>query len=840
MKVVGIGASAGGIEALKRFLTQLSPDTGAAFVIVQHLSPDFKSVMEELLQKYTTMPVQQIHQNTAVESNHIYLMPSDKTITYYQGVLMLHDRPSDKKLNLPIDEFFHSLGKNLKRDAIGVILSGSGTDGSRGARTIKEQDGIVMVQSPDTAEFAGMPNALIQLDIADDILAPEDIARKLEQVFKLNNLLSKNYSNGEYDELKSENGQRNWFEKIIDLTSSHSKISFQAYKIATLERRIEKQMALHHFSDLESYYNFLEKNNDQLDHLYRDFLISVTQFFRNKELFKEVKKEVIPKIFDQLKESATARIWVVACSTGEEAYTFGMLILEYLEENNLSHDFKIFASDVNNKSIAYASKGVYNSSVLANVPKRFVEKYFQQIGEHFQVKTILREKIIFAIHDVIADPPFINMNLISCRNFLIYLKPIAQSKILKTFYFSLLQNQHLVLGPSESLGELNSVFNNTNRQFNIFSKEAIDDLSIRQKFNPLLKLRPIKISTSVENFDYSSKKSKKKPKFDTNPFSDFLLKQNSSNILFLNHHLDVLYLKGNLEPILSLPNAFANLNLEKMLPETTILFFRDAIRKTLESDDIQLFKNFSFEKKGTTILANVFLEKIRLDELEEPIVYAKIEYLENEKVAEKKISESIIGDKNYDQERIIRLENEITLGREKMKKLVQQLEMSSEELNSSNQELLESNQELKRTNEELQSINEELHTVNTELQHKNIELKETNNDISNLLKTSNIGTIFLNKDLKIRKLTKSISHQFNLLQSDIGRSIRVFENQINDKNLVKLCQEVLANGKHYEEKVLAKNNRRHLLKIYPYFAGKEINGIVITLIDIHEVAKECE
>jgi two-component system CheB/CheR fusion protein len=598
-------------------------------------------------------------------------------------------------------------------------------------------------------------------------------------------------------------------------------------------------MALHHQQNIKSYYEFLQKNDKQVEDLYKDFLINVTRFFRDQDFFDELKEKVIPRIFADLKETETCRIWVAACSTGEEAYSIGILIMEYLQENKLDHDFKIFASDVNKKCITFATKGIYNASTLADVPNHLVSKYFKHKGEYFQTVNDLRDRIIFAIHDAIADPPFINMNLISCRNFLIYLKPETQSKILKTFYFSIKENQFLALGPSESIGELNGVFKQYDSSHNLFVKEIQEYNKVRQAFKPSPRIWSKRIDSYSDIYFTPAKEKNRFVEEVTDPFSIYLLRRFVPQTMFLNEGMDVLHINGNLEAILSLPKAVAKMNLKKMLPKTNVLFFQEAIRMVIDSKESRVFKNISFEKGGAITHTDVQFEKVQLVGIEEPVILVQFDYLAAEDVPPKTIIESTYSEDSIDQERVISLQNQIAGQKRKMQSMLQQLEAANEELNSSNYELLQSNQELQSTNEELQSLNEELHTVNSELQLKNKELVTANNDISNLLKTTNIGTIFLDNKLRIRKFTKAITHQFELIQGDIGRPITSFNNKLKGVNLGVLCKEILKNGHPVEREVLDKNEQQYILRLFPYFSKSitDIEGIVITLVDINNVVK---
>ncbi len=831
MKIVGIGASAGGVDALRKLLSGLSSKTGAAFVIVQHLSPDFKSVMAELLQKYTDMPVREMTKSILPEANHIYLMPGNKTLSLQYGMLNLYDRSDGSTLNLPIDKFFHSLGAELKNNAVGIILSGSGTDGSRGARTIKENAGIMLVQSPDSAEFESMPESLIQLDIADEVLPPEEIGQKLAAILK-----SKKTKTTTKTPSSVFTEQETVYEKIIEHISTVSGVDFSEYKPATLQRRMEKQMLLHNIADLQSFYDFLLENEDKTEILWRDFLISVTRFFRDKDFFREVDKSVIPRLFANLKADEPLRVWVPACSTGEEAYTFGILLFDYIKKHNLKRDFKIFASDVNKKSIEIASQGLYFPSILADVPPETLGTYFSKEGDCRRVKANLREKIIFAVHNVLKDPPFINMNLISCRNFLIYLKPPAQEKVLRTFYFSLKNEQNLLLGPSESLGELSSVFKVVNRPWNIYEKEEghLNDGRFRYKptveNNEPVPLKPVNYfvrdSTPVRIADDTL----------TNPFTEFLLEKFAPKTMVINRDTEILYLNGDWEKILSLPKALTRLSLDKMLPKIAYSAIADGLRLTTEANAAQIIKNVPFSKNGQNFTADLSFEFISDAAKNEDLFLLTVLENNRQHTTESGIRETDTQHKNYENEKILRLEKELEVVRGKLKSAEKVSENATRQLNLSNQKLLTANEELQSTNEELQSINEELHTVNTELQMKNKQLITASDDISNLLKTTDVGAIFLDKKLRIRMFTPAVTRQFDIIETDYNRPITAFANKLKNLSLEDLCRSVLDSGEGTEREVQDRNGHNYLLRIFPYRTHDKTDGVVLTLIDINDIS----
>ncbi|MEM1121946.1 MAG: chemotaxis protein CheB, partial [Bacteroidota bacterium] len=829
MKVVGIGASAGGIEALSSFLQHLPPDTGAAFVIVQHLSPDFKSVMDDLLKRHTSMPLQIIHENTFIKPNHVYLMPGDKTITFEHGMLLLHQRVAKTTLNLPIDAFFHSLGKSLEKDAIGIILSGSGTDGSRGVRTIKERGGLVLVQSPRSAKFDGMPNAAIRLDLADDVLPPQELAQKIGLILKTppENILA---------DVKNKEQEQKFFTQILAYVKEASQFDFSGYKLATLARRLEKRMLLKECEDLKAYYGFLTDNPAEIDILARSFLIGVTRFFRDRDSFRELETVTIPAIFASLPPNELARIWVPACSTGEEAYTIAILVDQYLRKNNLAHDFKIFASDVNKNAILFASKGVYDVSIAADVPKKSLLHYFQQMGGGYKVKKELKEKIIFAVQDVIKDPPFIRMHLISCRNMLIYLNTDTQNRVLRTFYFALHPAYYMFLGPSENIGDLTSVFDRRLKSINIYTKKEVALPRVlpaypasndrwRNKTNVRLKIPPLAKSTSpvlpaVEQ-----------PAL----FANYLLDKHSPTTLFIDEELTILYIQGNVDNLLNLPRALSRLNLKKMVSVDLVNIFADGVLQAINSQELCQYQEVIFKKKEKAISTHLIFQQVDLIEFKHPIVAVEIYVNPTEKSSTSVIAPAL-SNKNLSDERIMQLRNELHQKNKNIRQLTKKLEVAEKQKENSHRELITTNEELQSTNEELQSVNEELYTVNGELQQKNKETNATYNDLDNLLRSTNIGTIFLDNDLRIRKFTPAIRKHFDLVDKDINRLITSFSHNLKDVDLKAVCEEVLDTLEVYEKQVKAKNQQNFLLRILPYRTNRdEIKGLVITFIDVEDL-----
>lgn len=835
MKVIGIGASAGGLEAITRLVSKLSDGSGAAFVFLQHLSPNTKSMIGELLEKHTSMPVTMVYKDQPVRANHIYVMAENKNIVFSNGVLLTKDRPPDSEINLPIDQFFNSLGESLGSHAVGVLLSGTGTDGTRGLRTIKEKGGFVLVQSPETAKFDGMPRAAIDLKIADRVSPPEELAHDIEYI-----LTNRNFGTGEVS-FQNEKKEETYFDKIIQLVSKRTHVDFSEYREPTLSRRLENRMLLRKCTDLKAYWEILQQDATEVAALFSNFLIGVTNFFRDPEAYDILKEKVLPEVFSRPREEgAPYRFWVPACSTGEEAFTLAMLIEGYLREHNRKGvNYKVFASDIDEHAIQFALKSTYSLNMVADVPEQYKSKYFIREGDYMVIKPSLRKRIMFAVQNLLGDPPFINMDLISCRNLLIYLQPEVQQKALSTMHFALNPGGFLFLGPSESLGSLKYAFEKHTRSWNIFTKRADKSPRLQSSFS--LQSKPAPPEKSKPHM--SNLQSTFDPPFtDTDPFTRFLVERFAPIAFFVTEELDILYLNGEAEQILNMPRALARFNLSKMLSKEDLLTFKSGVQQVISEGGPISFESVLLKKRDKEFTAEVRFDLPHLPALYEAgekettpkVVLIEVYLPEEEKAGEQ---EGEPAPKNLAEGKVTTLQKQLKASKRRSQELVNELEATNEELQTSNRELMASNEELQSTNEELQSVNEELYTVNSELQMKNEELTTANNDISNLLKSTDIGTIFLDKELKIRRFTPAVRRQFNLIDSDVGRSITNFSTTFKGLDIEEVCQEVFRTLSPFEKEIVDKEDDHYLLRVLPYRTEEDyIDGLVLTFVNINELA----
>ncbi|MEZ4883632.1 MAG: CheR family methyltransferase [Chitinophagales bacterium] len=830
LRVVGIGASAGGLEAMRQFFSHIPDNIDASFVIIQHLSPDFKSLMDEILARYTKIPILTVNHDMPVYPNHIYLIPRDKNIVIKNGVLLVVNRSG--KLNLPIDIFLHSLGHDQGSNAIGVILSGTGTDGSRGTRTIKEAGGIVLVQDPNSAKFNGMPLATISIGLADNVLTPSLLA---ETVTKLANTFPHKLLDEENDI-----SLQGIFKRILLKVYNATGIDFEAYRKQTLLRRSEKRMQLNHIYKIEDYDEYMEVNPSEAKLLGKEFLIGVTRFFRNPEAFEILQERIIPEIVKNKNSYETIRIWIAACSTGEEAYSIAMLMMEYMVENDLPPNFKIFATDVDDLAINFASEGVYHDNIVADVSSKRLEQFFDLKMDKFHIKKKLRERIIFVNHDVLQDPPFINADLICCRNFLIYLNTDVQKRLLENYHYSLNQGGYLFLGPSESIGNLKQFFHSIDQKWNIY-ENVYDVVNTYSKKAPAWVTKnfasktsrksTLKPSESSSNSEDNYLNYKRQETF----FTSALVRRHSPICLFLSKELDVLFINGNVGQLFHFPQALVRMNIENLLESQESLLFRNGVRRALETRQTISYKDVPFNKYEELFNLDINFSWVHIPEVDNKVVLVEI-FIKGSTTALSSENVLEVDAGLLKEERVRTLELELKEVKEQKKSLIEELESINVELQASNEELLATNEELQSTNEELQSVNEELYTVNTELQSKIEEYTTINNDIANLLKSTEIATIFLDNYLRIRKFTSAISEQLDLVDSDIGRSITTFSHTLKNVDLAGLAKKVLLNLNTIEKEVIDIHDNFFLMRILPYRTSENmINGVVITFTNINEV-----
>ncbi|WP_103072391.1 chemotaxis protein CheB [Aquimarina sediminis] len=818
--IIGIGCSAGGLNALQDFFNSCPVNTGYAFVVIQHLSPNYKSLMPELLSRHTKMTVCEAKDENTLEPDHIYLIPGNKNIIIQDKKLLLISRSQRDQVNFPIDIFFSSLAIEQQEKAIGIILSGTGSDGTKGAMAIKKAGGVLFIQNPEDSNFDGMPISAISNGLSDFVLKADEIPNRL--ISFIENIKSgRPFSPIDYPDQKSIN-------KILEILKSGIEYDFFSYKKPTLSRSITKRTKATKNQSIENYIKYLENNIEEQHILVNKFLIGITSFFRDSDAYDIIKNKVIPNLIKKKTDDTNIiKIWVVGCSTGEEAYSLAMLFEEYLESTTSQGiEYKIFATDIDQKSIDIASKGIYKT-IDSGLSQERLSKYFIKKEDNHHVSPYVRQKIIFSKHNVLKDPPFNKVDFVSCRNMLIYMDSTIQRQVLTTIHKVLNQDGYLFLGSSESLGTLDNLFEKINFKWKIYIKHFSN---ISKKISTINKWK-------VDQTNYPKID---KSKYTKQPFEEKIEK--SINQILMNEldavsisvdkNFEIIHAFGKIKNYLNFPEEGFSNNLLKMLPNEYRIPLITSIRK-LSIDSIDSIKKqvkFSVEKNMLRIV-NILIHRIKMTSVNYESFL--ITFLEETKKEEKTVTAINNLSQNSDIEELEKTLNET---KRDLQSIIKELESSNEEMQMTNEELLATNEELQSTNEELQSVNEELHTVNGELQEKNTLLIQLNSDMENLVKNINIGTIFLDKQLRIRKFTPSINEHFQLRAEDIGRPINHFSGTLGGENLAMYSKNVIQTLQPYKKEVQNSLGNWFMMEIYPYKQHKDnIEGVVVNFINVHNI-----
>ncbi len=827
--VVGIGASAGGLEAIERFFDHMSADSGLSFILVQHLSPDFRSLMDELLARHTDIAIHRVTDGMPVAPNAIYLIPPKKNMFLSEGRLLLTDQDQKSGLNLPIDIFFRSLAQDVGDKAIAVILSGTGTDGSRGAKEIHEAGGLVIAQEPETAAFDGMPRAAIATGLADFVLAPEAMPDKLLQYVRhrpfFPDALPQDPSVHE-DELGT----------LFALLRRKFGVDFTLYKPGTIARRLERRMKLLGVSALTRYVRSLEETPEELDALYRDLLVEVTQFFRDREAFEILRREVIPLLCDQTKDGEL-RVWVPGCATGEEAYSLAMLFHEQTRSRPHAIDVKIFATDVHRASLEVASTGIYGEQSVSELPDDFQTRYFSRRRDHFVVAQEIRHMVIFAPHNLTKDPPFTKLDLISCRNVLIYLNSVIQKKILTLFHFGLKTGGVLFLGPSESVADLETEFDLIDGHWKVFRKQRDARFGVSSR---LATLQPLS-ETTLQIRERLDPLSRERGGLHVPEAFELLLQRFVPPSLLINEQHHLLHSFGDARKFLQVPEGKATSDVLRMLEPGLRIALSSALHRASKEQREVVYTGLRTRLGDFEIPVKLMV--LPLPERRSRSLLYLVCLHEDVETPTPVITHSDPFDYEGEAAQRIRdLERELTFNREHLQSTIEELETSNEELQATNEELVASNEELQSTNEELHSVNEELYTVNAEHQRKIDELTQLTTDMDNLLGSTDIGTLFLDSHLNIRKFTPAIGRIFNLLPQDIGRPLRHISSNISIEyeKLHAWIEQTLASGQASEQELPSVRTDTFLMRVHPYKTSNNVlTGAVLTFIDI-TATKETE
>jgi two-component system CheB/CheR fusion protein len=826
--IIGIGASAGGLEALEYFLRNVPERSGIGYVVIQHLDPTQKGMLPELLQRITAMKVIQVTDRTAVKPDCVYVIPPNKSMSIFKGVLHLFEPIESRGLRLPIDFFLRSLADDRHERSIGLILSGMGSDGCIGLRAIKEKNGIVMVQDPATAKYDSMPRNAMDSVIAD-IVAPADmLPGKLMEFLKRVPVIESDRD----IEIKDQSA----LEKIIILLRTHTGNDFSLYKKNTVYRRIERRMSVHKIDKINSYVRFLQENPKEVQILFKELMIGVTNFFRDTKVWEKLKETVIPGFLENINEGSVLRAWVPGCSTGEEAYSLAIVVKEVLEIINSRGgiSLQIFATDLDADAIDIARRGLYPANIATDVSPDRLNRFFNFSDEGYRVKTEIREMVVFAQHNVILHPPFTKIDILSCRNLLIYMDSELQKKLIGLFYYSINPEGIMLLGSSETLGMQSNLFTPLDVKMKIYKRTVTSSLPELFDFpSSFSRTKAVIIEKSVPD----------RSALNIQTIADQLLLQHfSPSGVLVNENGDIIYIHGHTGKYLEPAVGKANLNIFAMLREGLRKEFPHAFRQAVMKKEAVTLNKIKIGTNGGTQTVNVNIEWIDKPELLNGSVM--IIFTDVTDTADIHLP-VITSKKTLSNIRQTELENELLRTREEIQDTLEEVQTSQEELKSTNEELQSTNEELQSTNEELtsskeemQSLNEELQTVNAELQAKVDDYSRVNNDMKNLLNSTEIATLFLDKELNIRRYTIQATKIFKLIKSDIGRP---FTDQVSDllyPGLVADALEVLRTLVFIQKEIPTSDGRWYSVRIMPYRTFDDrIDGLVITFINISDHKK---
>ena len=818
--IVAIGASAGGLEPLERFFAAMPADTGMAFVVLQHLSPDFESRMDELLGRQTRLPIQKVTDGVEVEPDRIYLIPPRKEMIIAGRRLLLTDKDDARGFSLPIDHFFRSLAHDAGRRAVAIVLSGAGSDGSRGIREVHEGGGLVLCQSPDAARFQGMPLSAKQTGVVDAFLAPDEMPAAI-----LRYLNDPARTWDEPGDAPAQHGSA--MEDILRLLRAEYGIDFAHYKPTTVTRRIERRLSLSNQLDIEGYARQLASDPNELNALYRDLLIGVTRFFRDVEAFQQLETHVIPGILTQTPPNEEIRVWVAGAATGEEAYSIAILFHEQLEAMRRPLNVKIFATDVHRHSLEVASAGMYDEEALADVTAARRERYFVRDDHRYRVAKDLRQLIVFARHNLLTDAPFTRLDLVSCRNLLIYFQPLAQKKALSLFHFGMKTGGTLLLGPSETPGELADEFDTIDGHWRIYRKRRDARLpDIR------LPLAPIAAGQLTSRPLFTGGRNPPGPHL-LGVYDQLLAKMMPASVL-VDEHYQLVHSFGGAEDLLHVRAGRPSNNVLDMVEESLKPALLGALQHAhKERKPVRLS---GVPVRGPEGNAEYSLTVDPLGPAQNAIPHFLVAF---EKKGPLQIQEqpTALDAPAVSRDYVSALENELRFTKESLQATIEELETANEELQATNEELVASNEELQSTNEELHSVNEELYSVNVEHQRKITQLGELTDDLDGLLHSIDVGVLFLDEQLCIRKYTAQAAHVFRLLPQDVGRRFDSFAPTIQHPGLEQDVVQVLQTNTAIQRQVTSRDGLIYLLRILPHRSRTSKNGVVVLLVDISELKK---
>lgn len=823
--VIGIGASAGGLEAFELFFRTMPADSGMAFVLIPHLDPGHASMLSDILQRNTPMPVHEAEDQTAIQPDHVYIIPPGKDMAIFHGVLTLSAPEQARGLRLPIDSFFRSLAEDLGERAICIILSGSGSDGTLGLRAIHGAGGLSFVQDPATAKYDGMPTSAVQSGLATYVLPVDRIPEQLIAYVRTTAATGVR----PVHPVPTEPGA---IRRITMLLRSKTGNDFSHYKQSTIRRRIERRMAVHNLNDMDAYARYLAENDPEVHILFKELLINVTSFFRDREAFEALMQEALPRLFLNKPENYTFRIWVPGCASGEEAYSLAILFREYMEEMKQEFRLQIYATDIDDDAIATARAGLYPANIAIDVSQDRLVRFFSKEETGYRIKKAIREMVVFAIQNVIKDPPFTKMDLISCRNLLIYLEPELQVRVIPAFHYALRPEGILFLSPSEGIGNFTDLFSPVDKKWRIYS------------------VRPSSVSTRTlvaQRFAWTGEMPEKemgglpgrKEKRDFAELSRRVLLQSFAPPSVITDEAgNILFVHGDTGKYLQPAPGQMSTSVIDMAREGLRVDLRSAIQNAAARKKPSVVKDLQVRTNGGIHAVDLVVRPLADPGAVQGLLL--VSFQDTPPPLPKPRSRAKSGTGKEESKRLEELVQEIAYTKENLQATIEEMQAANEELKSTNEELQSTNEELQSTNEELetskeeiQSVNEEIVTVNAELQAKIEQLTDIQNDMKNLLENVNIGTIFIDNRLAIRRYTRNATRVFRLAPADTGRLLADIRPLVEDADLIADAAAVLDSLIPRERQVQTTNHEWFLARILPYRTLENvIDGVVLTFTDI--------
>ena len=840
--IAAIGASAGGIEAITELLSHVPADTGMAFVVVQHLDPSHHSMLTELLSKKTAMRVKEVTDGMTVEPHHVYVIPPNATMSISNHTLQLGPRTELRGVHMSIDHFMRALAEEQGNCAIGIILSGSGTDGTAGMAQIQAQGGVTFAQDEETAKYDSMPRSAVAAGCVDYILPPKAIARELARIAR-HPYLARSASSENADLATSETGG---LSVVFQLLRKTTGVDFTHYRKTTILRRIQRRMVVHKMEKMEDYVKYVQTNPAEIKALYQDMLINVTSFFRNPRVFDTLKSRVFPAILKNHAPEASLRLWTPGCASGEETYSLVIALLEFLGDKAAETQIQFFGTDISELSVSKARSGLYPENIQSDVSPDRLRRFFTKVEGGYRISKSIRDMCIFAQHNVLNDPPFSRMDLICCRNLLIYLEPVLQNKVISLFDYAARPGGYLILGTSEGIGTATNLFSTEDRTNKIFLKKTT---GMRQPVT-------FSLNHSSERREYGAVRvPMKQPDTSWNyleaqkEFDRRLLNQYAPATVFINEDMEIIHTRGAVNRYLKLAPGRASLSILKMARERLLPDLRNAISKAKKENVTVRKQNIQIKNGNGSGASHADSNRVvsfevapvnmgNFKELYFMIVFEDAPAMARPSAASRPAPASRESERASG--RIAKLEQELSATKEYLQSVIETQEATNEELQSANEEILSSNEELQSTNEELetakeelQSANEELSTVNDELRSRNQEVTLINNDLTNLFASIDIAVVMIGSDFNIRRFTPQAQKFLSLIPGDVGRPLLNINPTMEIPEFQSLVLQVMSSSRPVEREFSGRQGGRYQLRIFPYRTPEnKIDGAVITIVNI--------